>query len=317
LERIAALPGVGAVGAVSRIPLAGGNSSRSFTLPGNDKPHDADLRVATPNYFGTMKIPTLRGRPFTDQDSINGRPVAIINDALARAVFPNEDPIGKYVVQGPENTKLEIVGVVGNVRHAHLESSPNPELYRPLGQMSWPYMFMAVRSTTSNPLALLPAVQNAVWSVDKNVALANTRTMDDLVARSVADRKFTMLLLTTFAGIALVLAAIGLFGVMSYSVVQRAREIGVRMALGAARKDIFNLIVREGMWLTGVGLVIGIVVALGMTRWISSLLFGISATDVSTFASLSAFLSLIAFLACWWPAHRASRVDPIIALRTE
>jgi putative ABC transport system permease protein len=317
LERIAALPGVGSAGAVSRIPLAGGNSSRSFTLPGNDKSHDADLRVATPNYFRTMKIPVLRGRTFADQDTIHTQPVAIINEALARTVFPNEDPVGKYIIQGPENTKVEIVGVIGNVRHAHLENSPNAELYRPLGQMSWPYMFMAVRTTTSNPLTLLPAVQNAVWSVDKNVALANTRTMEDLVARSVADRKFTMLLLATFASIALVLAAIGLFGVMSYSVVQRAREIGVRMALGAGRMDIFNLVVREAMSLTGIGLAVGIVVALGVTRWISSLLFGISATDFSTFALLSAFLSVIAFLACWWPAHRASRVDPVIALRTE
>jgi ABC-type antimicrobial peptide transport system permease subunit len=178
-------------------------------------------------------------------------------------------------------------------------------------------MFMAVRTATANPLTLLPSVQNAVWSVDKAVALADVRTMDDLMANSVSSRKFTMLLLTAFAGIAVVLAAIGLFGVMSYSVVQRAREIGVRMALGARRIDIFNLIVREGMLLTGIGLAIGVVAAIAMTRLISGLLYGTSATDFSTFALLSVLLGLVAFLACWWPAHRATKVDPIIALRAE
>lgn len=317
MERIAALPGVTSVGAVNRLPLVGGNSSRSFTLPGSDKPHDADLRVATPDYFRTMKIPILRGRTFTDQDRTGSQAVAIINEALARAVFPNEDPVGKYIVQGPENTKLQIIGVVGNVRHAHLESSANAELYRPLGQMSWPYLFMAVRTATSNPLNLLPAVQNAVWSVDKNVALSNTRTMEDIIARSVANRKFTMLLLTTFAGIALILAAIGLFGVLSYSVLQRAREIGVRMALGARRMDIFTLIIREGMLLTAIGIVIGIGGSIALTRLIAGLLFGVTPTDFSTFAVLSVFLAAIAFVACWWPAHRASQVDPIITLRGE
>ena len=317
MERIAALPGVTSVGAVNRLPLAGGNSSRSFMLPGSEKPYDADLRVATPDYFRTMKIPVVRGRVFADQDRSGSADVALINEALARMAFPNEDPIGKYIVQGPENKKLQIIGVVGNVRHAHLETSANAELYRPLGQMSWPYMFITIRTATSNPLTLLPAVQNAVWSVDKNVALANTRTMEDIVARSVANRKFIMLLLITFAGMALILAAIGLFGVLSYSVVQRAREIGVRMALGARRLDIFNLIVKEGMLLTAAGLVIGIGGSIALTRLIASLLFGVTPTDFSTFALLSFFLAAVAFLACWWPARKASHVDPVVALRTE
>jgi putative ABC transport system permease protein len=178
-------------------------------------------------------------------------------------------------------------------------------------------MFMAVRTSVSNPLSLLPAVQNAVSSVDKNVALATPRTMEDLIARSVADRKFTMLLLTTFAGIAVLLAAIGLFGVMSYSVIQRSREIGVRMALGARRLDIFNLIVKQGMLLTGIGLVLGVTGAIALSRLISGLLFGVSPTDFATFVILSVILGAIAFIACWWPAHRATQVDPIIALRTE
>jgi putative ABC transport system permease protein len=319
LDRVAAVPGVESAGAVNRLPMAAGNSSRSFTLPGGDKSHDADLRIATPAYFKTMKVPLLRGRVFTDTDgNDDAQRVIVINEALARAVFPNDDPVGKFIVQGPATTdKMQIVGVVGNVRHRRLESAPNSEIYLPLGQNVWPSMFVAVRTSGGNPLSLLPAVQAAVWSVDKNVALADVRTMDDMIANSMASRRFTMLLLTSFAGIALVLAAIGLFGVMSYSVVQRGREIGVRMALGARRIDIFGLIVREGMGLTVLGLAIGVIASLGMTRLISNLLFGISATDLSTFACLSALLAFVAFIACWWPAHRASKVDPIIALRAE
>jgi putative ABC transport system permease protein len=319
IDQIAALPGVGSVGAVNRLPLAAGNSSRSFMLPGSDKSHDADLRIASTAYFKTMKIPLLRGRVFTDTDGKSDvQRVIVINEALAHAVFPNEDPLGKFIIQGPDPTeKMQIVGVVGNVRHRRLESMPNPEVYLPLGRDAWPSMFVAVRTSAASPLSLLPAVQGAVWSVDKNVALADVRTMDDMIANSMASRRFTMLLLTSFAGVALVLAAIGLFGVMSYSVVQRGREIGVRMALGARRIDIFSLIVREGMWLTALGLGIGVVASFGMTRLIANLLFGISATDLSTFAGLSALLAFVAFIACWWPAHRASKVDPIVALRAE
>ena len=317
IERIAALPGVTSVGAVNRLPLTGGNSSRSFTLPGSNKSHDADLRIATADYFRAMSIPILRGRGFTEQDTSSQQRVIVINQAFAKAIFPNEDPVGKYIVQGPETTQLQIVGVVGDVRHLRLETSPNPELYLPLGQTSWPSMFFAVRTATTKPLNLLPAVQNAVWSVDKNVALAEARTMDDLVAQSVSSQKFTMMLLAGFAAVAVLLAAIGLFGVMSYSVVQRAREIGVRMALGARRVDIFNLIVREGMLLTGIGLVAGLFAAIGMTRLLAGLLFGISPTDLSTFAAVSVLLAAVAFVACWWPAHRASSVDPMLALRAE
>lgn len=316
VERISALPGVKSVGAVNRLPLAGGNSARSFNVVGSDKSHDADLRIATPNYFRTLGIPTLRGRTFNEAEAADGH-VIVVNEALARTVFPNQDPIGKFIVQGPENTTCQIVGVVGNVRHAQLENQPNSEIYHPLTQVSWPSMFVAVRADHLAPLSLLPSVQEAVWSVDKTVALSSVRTMEDLIGRSVANRKFTMLVLSSFAAMAMVLAAIGLFGVMSYSVVQRAREIGVRMALGAQRSDIFSLIVREGMSLTVVGLVLGIGSAIAMTRLISGLLFGISATDFSTFALLSGLLGFVAFIACWWPAHRASQVDPVITLRAE
>ena len=267
-----------------------------------------------------MKIPLLRGRTFTDRDGPNSQPVAIINEALARTVFPNQDPIGKFIMQGPDAAhveKFQIIGIVGNVHHVGLADSPNPEIYQPIGQSSWPSLFVAVRSAGADPLALVPAVQTAVWGVNKNVALANVRTMEDLVAHSLANRKFTMLLLAIFAGIALLFAAIGLFGVVSYSVVQRAREIGLRMALGAQRSDIFKLIVREGMLLTSAGLLFGLAIAWAMTRLISGLLFGVSPTDLATFIFLPGLLGLVALAACWWPAHRASSVNPMVALRTE
>ncbi|MGZ4985794.1 MAG: FtsX-like permease family protein, partial [Chthoniobacterales bacterium] len=213
--------------------------------------------------------------------------------------------------------KLQVVGVIGNIRHLALETAPRPELYQPLGQGKWPRMFIAVRSVAGSPLALLPAVQSAIWSVDRNVALGSVRTMEDTIARTLLKRKFTMTLLTIFAGIAVALASIGLYGVMSYSVSQRTREIGIRMALGAQRADVLRLVVRQGMLLTLVGVALGLGGSLGLTRLISSLLFGVSATDIGTFGAVSTLLLLIALLACWLPARRASGVDPMVALRTE
>jgi putative ABC transport system permease protein len=233
-------------------------------------------------------------------------------------LFPGEDPIGKYIENfGQDNEKLQIVGVVGNIRHLALETAPRAELYQPLGQGRWPRMFIAVRAVTGNPLVLLPAVQNAVWSVDRNVALGSVRSMEDTIARSLLKRKFTMTLLTIFAGLAVALASIGLYGVMSYSVSQRTREIGIRMALGAQRTDVLRLVVRQGMLLTTIGVGLGLAGSLGLTRLISSLLFGVSATDIGTFGAVSTLLLMIALVACWLPARRASSVDPMVALRAE
>jgi putative ABC transport system permease protein len=265
-----------------------------------------------------MGIPLLRGRLFSDHDTKDSARVCLINDAAARILFPNDNPIGKYITNfGEYKETLQIVGVIGNLRHIALDTAPRAELYQPLGQGKWPRLFIVARSATGNPLALLPSVQNAVWSVDHTVALGSVRTMEDTVARSLLKRKFTMTLLTIFASIAVALASIGLYGVMSYSVSQRTREIGIRMALGAQRRDVLQLVVRHGMALTAIGVGIGLVGSLGLTRLISSLLFGVSATDVSTFGAVSALLFGIAMIACWLPARRASGVDPMVALRQD
>jgi putative ABC transport system permease protein len=318
VERVANVPGAQHVAAVSRLPFSGGNSTRTFNRPGSTKEDRADIRIATPDYFQTMGMPLVRGRNFTEHDTKGSALVAIINEQTAMEVFPGEDPIGQYIENyGPKDEKLQVVGVVGNVRHLALETAPRPELYQPLGQDMWPGLFVAVRTAPENPLTLLPAVQQAVWSVNKSVPLGNPRTMNDMIARTLLQKKFTMLLLSIFAAAALLLAAIGLYGVISYSVAQRTRELGIRIALGAQRSDVLRLILRQGMTLVAAGVIFGIAASLGLTRLIASLLYGISASDPTTFFFLSAALVFVAFIACWLPARRASAVDPIVALRAE
>ena len=318
MQRLQALPGVQAVGAVSRLPLAGGNSSRSFNVPGAEKSYDADIRVSTPDYFRAMRIPLLKGRSFSDSDLGGSLNVAVVNDALARTVFPGQDPIGKRITNfGPDNLTLQIIGVVGNVRHVGLDADPNSEIYQLLGQAQWPSMFVAIRSATSDPTSLTAEAQNAVWGVNKDVPLANVRTMQEVIANSVQRRKFSMLLLTIFAVAAMLLAAVGLYGVMSYSVAQRTHEIGIRMALGARRPDVLTLVVKQGMALALMGIAAGTVLSLAMTRLISGMLFGITATDPLTFAAVAALLGTVAFLANYLPARRASKVEPMVALRYE
>jgi putative ABC transport system permease protein len=318
VQRLQALPGVQAVGAVSRLPLAGGNSSRSFGVPGIETAYDADIRVSTPDYFRAMGIPLLKGRGFSESDLSSSLNVAVVNQALARTAFPGQDPIGKQLTHfGPDNLTLQIIGVVGNVRHVGLDADPHAEIYQLLGQAQWPSMFVAIRSGTSDPTTLTSAAQNAVWSVNKDVPLANVRTMQDLIANSVQRRKFSMLLLTIFAVVAMLLAAIGLYGVMAYSVVQRTHEIGIRMALGARRPEVLALVVKQGMALALMGIAAGATLSLGMTRLISGMLFGITPTDPLTVVGVVTLLGTVAFLANYLPARRASKVDPMVALRYE
>jgi putative ABC transport system permease protein len=318
IQQVGTVPGVEHVAAVSRLPFSGGNSSRTFNRSGSKKIDQADIRIATPEYFQTMGIPLVRGRNFNEHDAKDSARVTIINEETAKQVFAGEDPIGQYIENfGPKDEKLQVVGVVGNVRHLALETAPRPELYQPLGQGTWPSVFVAVRTAPENPLTLLPAVQQAVWSANKSVALGNPRTMNDIIARTLLQKKFTMLLLSIFAGAALLLAAIGLYGVISYSVAQRTRELGIRIALGAQRSDVVRLILRQGMTLVVAGVLFGIAASIGLTRLMSTLLYGISATDPITFFILSMALLFVAFVACWLPARRASAVDPIVALHAE
>ena len=318
VERVASVPGAQHVAAISRLPFSGGNSTRTFNRPGSTKEDRADIRIATPDYFQTMGIPLVRGRNFTEHDTKGSALVAIINEQTAKEVFPGEDPIGQFIENyGPNDEKLQVVGVVGNVRHLALETAPRPELYQPLGQGMWPGVFAVVRTAPENPLAILPAVQQAVWSVNKSVPLGNPRTMNDIIARTLLQKKFTILLLSIFAGAALLLAAIGLYGVISYSVAQRTRELGIRIALGAQRSDVLRLILRQGMTLVAAGIVFGIAASIGLTRLMATLLYGVSATDPITFLLLSFALLSVAFVACWLPARRASTVDPIVALHAK
>lgn len=318
VERMQAVPGVQSAGAVSRLPLAGGNSDRSFQLPGSDQSYQADIRIGTPAYFQTMGIPLLRGRVFNEQDAQSPALVAVVNQTLARTVFAGQDPIGKYILNfGPQMDKIQIVGVVGDVRHVGLETAPRPEVYLAFGQGHWPSVFMVVRSKTEDPLALASAAQSVVNSVNKNIPLANVRTMQDIIADSVMRRRFAMMLLSIFAGLAMLLAAIGLYGVMSYSVSQRTREIGVRMALGAQTADVLKMIVSQGMLLVVVGVGVGVAASIGLTRLMSGLLYGVSATDPLTFAGVAVMLALVALAANYLPARRAAKTDPTVALRYE
>jgi len=318
VERLQALPGVQSAGAVSRLPLAGGNSSRSFNLPGSSKDYNADIRVSTPTYFQTMSIPLLKGRYLNDQDAQSTAQVAVVNQALVQNVFGGQDAVGKYIENfGPLKNKLQIIGVVGNVRHVGLDIAPRPEVYLAFGQAHWPSVFMAVRSKTSDPLALTTAAQNAVSVVRNDVPLANLRTMEDVVAESVLRRRFAMLLLSIFAGLAMLLAAIGLYGVMSYTVSQRTHEIGIRMALGAEKEDVLKLIVGQGMGLVAAGLLLGITASIALTRLMSDLLFAVSARDPLVFGTFAVLLGMVALVANYVPARRATKVDPMVALRYE
>jgi putative ABC transport system permease protein len=213
--------------------------------------------------------------------------------------------------------KLQIVGVVRNVRHVALETAGRPEIYTPLGQAAWPSMFITVRSAVSNPLSLIPAVQGAVWSIDRNVPLANPRTMQDVLAHSVLRRKFAMLLLSIFAGLATLLATIGLYGVISYSVAQRTKEIGIRMALGGQRSDMLRMILRQSGILVLAGMLLGVPIAFGATHLLGTMLYGVGTTDFMTYLLVVALLAAAALIASAIPAFRATKVDPMTALRYE
>lgn len=324
IDRTARLPGVEAVGGVSALPLSGSGSSGTTTVDSRavapqDASPEADWRVVTPGYFNAMNIRLIRGRFFDDRDSESAAPVAIIDETMAKTYWPGEDPIGKRVRRGGAQSQrpwMTIVGVVGHVRYRTLEAQSRVQLYWPYSQNPWPYMSLAVR-TSQDPLSLASSIQKAVLAVDPDQPVAMVRTMEQLLAESIARRKFSMFLLAIFAAIALLLAAVGIYGVISYAATQRAHEMGIRMALGSSRFNILRLILSQTLSLAVAGVLLGLGGSLAMTRVIAGLLFNVQPTDPFTFACVSGFLMLVALLAGLVPAGRAAGVDPMVTLRNE
>ncbi len=339
LERIAALPGVTAAGAVEFLPFSGADNAMGIFIEGQPAPPPgerslAHFRSTTTDYFRALGLQLRRGRSFTERDDLNGQRVTIINETMARQYWPGENPIGKRVAIEFETMRFrpdgsllwdppygmrEIVGVVADVKHSRLDAEAVPEMYIPMLQLRSARareMTIALRAT-SEPLALVGAVRREVAAIDPDQPISNLTTMSQLLAASVARPRFNFLAFSIFAAIALALAAVGIYGVIAYSVSQRTHEIGIRLALGAQPADALRLIIRQGMGLALAGVGIGLVGALIATRFMKTLLFDVSATDPLTFTVTALLLTFVALLACWIPARRATKVDPMTALRFE
>ncbi len=323
LEQLSAIPGVDAVGGVVIPPLAQANFGDEIEVEGRPLPPGqqgpfVDWRAATPAYFRAMGIPLLRGRAFNDGDRMGTTRVALISESAARKVFAGEDPIGKRLstaFDGRGNW-VEIVGIVGDVKHQGLDAEARPTMYRSFNQWPWFDLTVALR-TQQDPATLIAQAREAIWSIDRDVPLSDIRTMDQTVALSIARQRFYATMLLAFAAVALALGAVGLFGVLSFVVSQRTREIGLRMALGAFEKDVLGMMVRRGLALTILGTAIGIAAAFALTRVLRAFLFEVEATDPQTYIAVSLMLVAVAFLASYLPARRAARIDPMEALRYE
>jgi len=320
-ERLKGVPGVQSVSGTTAIPLEGTSNYTSYLVEGQPPLKQGEFNLAEhigifPDYFKTMRVPLLKGREFTPADDVKGKMVVMINEALAQKHWPNEDPVGRrIIIDYDNNNPREIVGIVANVKHFGLDTETKPEMYVP--QYNYPFYgtYMVVRADNDQPLGAV--IQREMLNLDKDVPIYNVRTMDQMVAESVAQRRFNMLLMTYFAVIAAILAAVGLYGLISYSVSQRAHEIGIRMALGARQTDILKLILGYGLRLAIIGILIGVVGAYALTRVMKTLLFNVSATDPVTFIGMAVLLLVIAVLASLIPARRAMKVHPMVALRYE
>jgi putative ABC transport system permease protein len=306
---------------ISYLPFSSLGAGTGFTIVGAPplapgQTPATDVSVCDNGYFQTMQIPLVRGRWFTDREMRERSNVVIVNETLVKRYFPNEDPLGKQLViqMTDPNVPTEIVGVVGDAKFSDLRLETRPQTYWPHPQLAYNAMTFTVR-TANDPMSFARAVEHEVQSLDKDQPVSDVRTMDQWIARTLAQARFNFLLLTVFAGVALALASIGIYGVMSYAVSQRTSEIGVRLALGAERRDILRLIVGNGMRLTLIGLAAGLVLAIALSRTLTTLLYQTAGTDAATLGAVVAVLGAVALAASYVPARRASRIAPVEALR--
>jgi len=324
-ERIGALPGVRSVGIVNYLPLYGGlGSSTGFDIEGRPpfppgEGPGTNVRVSDAGYFNAMGIPLLRGRNFTDFEMTEAKHVVIISELFAKQYFPCEEPLGKRInVQmfDTPNPPTEIIGIVGDVRYDSLTDQAEPTVYFPHPELTYDFMTLVIR-TSGDPGAIATAVRNELRDIDSNQPVSDVRTMEQVMGETLARARFNTLLLGLFAGLAMLLSAVGIFGVMNYSVNLRTREIGIMVALGAQQSQILTLILRQGLILTLIGVGLGVAGALALTRVMSGMLYGVEATDPLTFAAIVALLTVVSMIACYLPARKATLVDPVIALRYE
>jgi putative ABC transport system permease protein len=328
VKRIAAIPGVEAAAFIHPIPLGGDSEANTFLITGRpplrpeDKP-TSNHRTISPDYFRALNIPLLRGRVFDERDTQHTRPVIIINETLARRQFAGTEALGQHIIiegeQGDKGTppEREIVGIVGDVHHEGLDSESGREYYVPYTQAPEPFMSLVVRSTADNPNSVAGSLRGVIKQIDKDQYVGDIQPMTKLVADSVARPRFNTLLTGLFAIVALLLASVGIFGVLNYAVAQRTQEIGLRVALGAQTSDVLRLVLGQGMRLILFGLALGLVASLALTRVLANMLFGVKPTDPLTFVAVSFLLASVALLACYLPARRATKVDPLVALRYE
>ncbi len=337
VERVEALPGVRAAAAAVTLPVSSMGLDLPFSIAGRP-PAQGNLytgdelwRFSSPHYFSALRVPLLKGRFFDQRDSGNSQWVLIVNQAFAKKYWPKGDPIGQRITIGKglgpqfEEPTRQIVGIVGNVRENGLKVSDEPVMYVPQAQVADGLTKLAnglipmnwIVQTASDPSSLSAAIQHEIQAVDSQLAASKVRSMDQVISDSTARQNFNMLLLTIFGSLALLLAAIGIYGLMSYTVEQRTQELGIRLALGANGGDMLKLVVRQGMLLAGIGVVIGLAASFGLNRFLGTLLFGVKATDPVTYAVVAIILISVALLATYIPARRATRIDPMIALRYE
>ena len=321
LARLQSVSGVQSAGATTSLPLTLSVNGSDFRIEGQPEPEAGkeliiNISSVSPGYFQTLGVPLMKGRDFSDRDNKDAPETAIINNDLARTYFPNEDPIGKRIKFTDTETWISIVGVTGDVKQLGQDIGVKPEIYFPYLQVPAASMSVVVR-TANEPLSLTGAVKTQIQIIDKDLPIDDAKTMQQLLANSKSGRRFNLILLTGFALVALVLAMVGIYGVMSYTVAQRTHEIGIRVAVGAQPRDVFRMVIGQGMMLAMIGVAFGLVGAFALTRLMKTMLFGVEATDPTTFVSIALLLTGVALVACYIPSRRATKVDPLVALRYE